>query len=354
MSCGVGVLGALALIPINRAMVPGAPVMAELAGLVLPAMLITDALSGYLLAAGRVSTFNKVQALNPVAGLGAMAILVIAAGLGLSGAIVGWMTGQCLATVAALVACRHILRDRPSERGAWKVWGRPARQILWFAFQFGLVGAVSVVNYRIDLFLLRGFHTVHDVGIYSLSVSLAELGWVLPTSLITAATPAIVNAAGDREAAWLVARASRFSVMLSTASSVVLAIGAVVLLPDVFGRAFRASTYPLLVLLPGVVVFSSGTPLDIYVSLRKGRVTLTGALALLSAVVTAIVGVAVIPSLSSIGAAMASTAGYVATTLTTVVVFARITGVPLVEFLPRLDDYRYVRALLARQTLVQE
>ena len=178
ISCGIGLVGALALVPVNEASVPHATPMVALVPFALPAMLLTDSMSGFMLATGRVSIANRVQFVSPALGLATMAILVVAFGLGLTGALIGWMFGQWAAAVAALFSCRSVLRQSSVASKAWTIWDRGSRQMMAFAIRFGIVGAISVINYRIDLILLRGFHGVHDVGIYSLAVSLAD--WVGP------------------------------------------------------------------------------------------------------------------------------------------------------------------------------
>ena len=339
ISCGIGLVGALALVPVNEASVPHATPMVALVPFALPAMLLTDSMSGFMLATGRVSIANRVQFVSPALGLATMAILVVAFGLGLTGALIGWMFGQWAAAVAALFSCRSVLRQSSVASKAWTIWDRGSRQMMAFAIRFGIVGAISVINYRIDLILLRGFHGVHDVGIYSLAVSLAELGWVLSTSLATAVTPPVVNASTDLEAASLVATACRYAVMLSAVSAMVLALGSP-LVPYVFGHLFQPSIGPLLVLLPGVIAFSPASTIAIFISLRKGRVRWTGMVALLSAGITALAGVAFIPSLASVGAGIASTVGYTASLVVAISVFARASGVPVIEFIPRWADFR--------------
>jgi O-antigen/teichoic acid export membrane protein len=351
-SCAVGTVGAVALIPVNEAIIPHAPAILALGPLVLPAMLITDALNGFLVAKGRVEVANRIQFLNPALTLGAMAVLVVGLGLGLRGAMISWMVSQCIPTIVALAVCLEVLRETRVVREPWQFWDRRGRAIAWFAVRSGMAGAISLINYRIDLFLLRGFHGVRDIGIYSLAVSLAELAWILPQSLAVASTPAIVNYDSDREAASLTARVCRFALALSFISAAVIGGGSILFLPEIFGRAFAPSTGPLIVLLPGVIAFAPASSLATFFALRKGKVALTALLALISALATAIVGVAVIPALASIGAAAASAAGYVVGGCTAVAVFARMTGVPIAEFLPRPRDYTYVRSIVTRRGLI--
>jgi len=99
------------------------------------------------------------------------------------------------------------------------------------------------------------------------------------------------------------------------------------LLPLVFGAAFRESVPALMWLLPGVTIFSIANVIGSYLA-GIGKPHLNLAVALVGLVVTVALDFVLIPWLGIIGAAIASTLSYLATTLAIIAIFVHETRMP--------------------------
>ena len=108
------------------------------------------------------------------------------------------------------------------------------------------------IAYRSDLFLLGIFSTGALVGIYTLSVSLGQLVWVLPEII---ALSVFADAELRKSSQWRqhLERRLRATFIATSAVALMLAAAAAVLLL-VLLPAYRASYLLLLILLPGTVV----------------------------------------------------------------------------------------------------
>jgi O-antigen/teichoic acid export membrane protein len=116
----------------------------------------------------------------------------------------------------------------------------------------------------------------------------------------------------------------------------------------VFGQTFVPSVRPLLLLLPGVALFSIFKVLSSDF-IGRGRPILNTYAAVISLAVMLILSITLIPKLGLTGAALASTASYCACCLVGLVTFWRVTGVHPVSVLrPRRSDWELYRRSLRR------
>ena len=333
---GAGCLGAMVLLPVELAFVDDRYRTAALAALGLPALLVLQASSGALLALGRLRRANLLQLTAPVATLVGMVALVGLAGRGLTGAVVAWAGAQLAAAAVALVATRDL----------WWPPVRIARGRLWslarLALPLGLAALVSLVNYRIELAILQAYEGLRAVGVYSLAVSLGELLWVASAAAGTAIVAPAIHLEEAR-AATLVARAMRHAL---GATAVLGAVGAVLgwfLVAPIFGEPFEAARGPLLALLPGIVAFAPASALAVYVSMRRGRARYALWGALLSALLTGLAALVLIPRYGATGAGLASTIGYTGAMLAAAAWFVAIAPVRFRDLVPRPADLRVYR-----------
>jgi O-antigen/teichoic acid export membrane protein len=108
--------------------------------------------------------------------------------------------------------------------------------------------------------------------------------------------------------------------------------------------AFGPSIPPLLVLLPGVVVLSSGSVVGSYVS-GIGRPGISSTVAVIAVVVNIAANLVLIPRFGIIGAALASLISYSLSSLLLTVIGSRHSQTALMEFwIPHLSDVSYVAA----------
>lgn len=344
----LGVVGALALVPIDLALAQEDYRVVTYAVVGLTPLLLAQTVGSMLLALGRLRLWNALQLVLPAVTLAGMLVLVVGFSKGVTGAIAAWVGGQLGTAAVGLYATRHLWW--PPPRDLFDL--RRTYPMLVLGLRIGAVNLLSLVNYRIELIILESYRGLNSVGIYSLSTSLGELLWLASSAVSTAIVARAIHS-DDSRAVGVVTRSVR-QVLLGTAVlAVALGVVSPWLIPAVFGPRFGPSVDPLLALLPGIVAFAPGTVLAVFFSMRLGRIRYAFWLALTSTVATAIVAVVLIPSHGAMGAAIASTVGYVTSISVGLVWFAHIARVPLSALVPRPEDVlvhvRFARGLVGRR-----
>ena len=305
-------------------------------------LLVAQTLSGALLALNRLRFWNAIQLLGPAVTLLAMLVVVVGFSKGVTGAIFAWGLAQAAIALVALAVTRDIWWPIPPH--LFQV----NRVVPMFSYgvRLGLVNLLSLVNYRIELIILEFYAGLHAVGIYSLAVSLAELLWMASSS-VSAALVAPMLKESDQPAFALVQRTVRSILILAIGLGLMLAIAAPFLIPLLFGAAFRASVTPLLILIPGVVLFSPASVLASFFSIKLGKARYTFWITAMSAATTAGVAILAVPRYGPTGAAIASTTAYAASTMTAYWWCAHITSTSVAQFIPRRSDLAVYRSALA-------
>jgi O-antigen/teichoic acid export membrane protein len=333
ISLGLGIVGAAVLVPLGLALTPGYRSVA-LIPVALPAMLITGTLTATLVALGRVQLRNLLQLVIPAATLVGVVVLVVLLAKGVTGAVIAWTSAQAVVAILALMVTARIWG--PLEvRGISLELGR---RMLLLGLRGGMVNVIGLLNYRIELYVLKAFRGVDAVGVYSVSISLAELLWIVPSAFATVTIASAVSSS-DQDAVAAISQGVRAAIASTAVFGLALAAVAPFAIPLVFGDRFNGATVPLLILVPGVVAFAPGQLLAVYFSIRLGQMRIPLGVAVLSAVLTAVLAILLIPPLGLEGAALATAIGYTVSMLIEAILFSRRAGIGLGELIPHRADF---------------
>lgn len=296
--------------------------------LALPLLLVAPTMSALWMGQGRLIALNAPPLAS--AGLALLAIgWLLAQGDGLSkqaqlpSVIALWLGVRCVVALACLLAASR----RPSAPPAVTWIATPPRQVWRFMAVIALANGVSLLNYRATLFMVERFQGIAAAGIYSVAAQVAELLWMLSGALTVAAYHRI-GAAPTRESALLAAHAARQGVVLTALAAPLLGLLAWAALPWVLGAAYRDSWLPLLCLLPGVAAYAAASGLSAFFTHHGGRPQWAAGIAALSLLVNVAVGVVLVPRWGAVGAALASSLGYVLAIGVGLWLFQRHTGLP--------------------------
>lgn len=194
----------------------------------------------------------------------------------------------------------------------------------------GHVGTVfQEVSYRTDLFLVAGLLGTSAAGVYGTAAMLATLLWYIPNSIGTV----LLAAAGrhDRSNRQVV-RVTRTTMAIMSVLGVIAVPTSFAVIPLMFGSEFRGAIVPFLVLLPGAVMLSAWKVLANAASgLGHPRMKLPSAV--FGAVIVVALDLLLIPRAELVGAALASSIGYSATTLAILPPVAKLLNVPALSLL---------------------
>jgi O-antigen/teichoic acid export membrane protein len=306
--------------------------------------LVQSNLGGILIGLGRIRVYNWLQFLTPAIWMaGAVLVLGVAGGNRTAG-VLTWITVQGIAGLATL---------------AWVLWKVPPRLREFRAcasasLRFGLVayvaGLVWTLLLRSDAMLLGYLGGPGAVGIYSVSVLLAEMLWYMPRSLTLALSPRIAYLPQE-EATLLALRAARLAVWAVLIASFGLVLIAPIVVRLTFGPAFQASYRPLLLLLPGIVAGSAVSAISLYFVQQKGRPRINALTSAAGLGVNLLLNLWWIPRYGPSGAAAASSVAYSLVAVLLIGRFRLEPGFSWIRLLrPREEDLRLLLDLLPLRT----
>jgi O-antigen/teichoic acid export membrane protein len=253
----------------------------------------------FLQGCGRFKPYSHVQASAPWVYAAALALADATVGLTVARAAIIWTVAQALSGIRLLWA-----------GGALAGWTRPDLDVLRESVQFGArawVGSTSrMLNARTDQIITGIISTEATLGIYAVAVNASEILYYLPVAAGAALLPAV---AGGEESTRLerTLRVYRAVLLITLAVSVVAVVVGPLMLPLVFGSAYRPAIGPFLILVPSGIGFAtmsvfSGATLG---SLAPGRSSLGPLAALLSQTILDLI---LIPTAGARGAAAAASA----------------------------------------------
>ncbi len=176
--------------------------------------------------------------------------------------------------------------------------------ILWLGSIF------SFLFLRADQFMIKNMKSLADLGTYSISVSLAELLFLVPVSVGSAFLGKLYNTDDPAAARDLLSRTLKLTIY-ACAALAALGIPLSLLIPYVYGKAYSGAVYSTMVLLVGGTL---STPARVgkqyYFTLGRPKVHLWTSLATL--LTNIVLNFVFIPSLGILGAAIASAIAYAA------------------------------------------
>lgn len=318
-----------------------------LLALAAPFLLLVPTATGLWLGESRMWPINAAQVAAPAVVLaGLMGAWWLTQGTVRSAPLVvlvltAWVSGKALvAVLTAVYALRHAAQRDDALQASVEAGGRPSRleaftqpaarwQSQWpFIATIGVTNVVSLLNYRASLFLVERFHGLSVVGTYSVAVTVAELLWLLSSS-VTVSAYARIGHPDARVAAAMTVQAVRINVLATVLAAPVLLAGAWWALPWVLGEAYRASLMPLAALLPGVAGYAAASSLSAFYTNHLGRPQLSGAIAGLSLTLSFGLGWWLVPRWGATGAGVASSVGYLGAIAVAYGVFLKHAGLPM-------------------------
>jgi len=278
-----------------------------IASAALPFMLWTAFLQSLLQGGQRFVHFNAVllvQYASPTFLLVASLVLFADRTLG---AVCAWTASAVVTAVFAALAVaspRHIsLRLRSTT----------LRALLGFGIVSYLGNVTSFVNLRFDVLIVNYFAGTRQVGLYSVGTAMAEVVWFIANAAATVLAPR-VSAADAEEADRVTERVARVVASLALVAALGLAVSAPLVVYVFFGPAFGESAWAVWLLLPGIIAFSVGRILSMYL-LGRNRLRVDLFASAVGLVVTLVLDFALIPRFGFRGAAVASSIAYAAAML---------------------------------------
>jgi O-antigen/teichoic acid export membrane protein len=196
------------------------------------------------------------------------------------------------------------------------------RRYVWHGGYIQLANLGQLLIYRASFYMIGYFHTLSPLGIYSNAIAIAESIWIVSRSISTILYSEIANEKDINVSKQNTIRLRKTNLLISIGL-----VATVCFLPDsfytyLFGRDFKGLQEIIWALAPGIVAFSYAN-LNSHFFSGIGKNHINTIISFSGFGLTAIIGIALIPSYSTIGAAITASLVYIITAIIGDMVFIR-------------------------------
>ena len=308
VSVAFGAAASLVLLVLSAAVARPPYDRLGLMALVAPLLLLVPTATGLWLGQGRMAPLNLPQVASPALVLLALLLLPASGANDLLGPVlVAWVAAKAVVGLAtAGAALRETRAEASTAEQPWGGLRRDAR----FVIEIGITNVVSLLNYRVTLFLVERHDGLAAAGVYSVAVQVAELLWLLSSALTISAYHRI-GQADSQAAARTALHAARMNVALAAGAAPLLWGAAALALPRVLGEVYAGALMPLAALLPGIAAYAAASSLSAFFTNHLGRPHLSGLIAGLSLALNTLGCLALVPRFGAFGAAASTSTAYV-------------------------------------------
>jgi O-antigen/teichoic acid export membrane protein len=262
-----------------------------------------------LLGQQRLKAFNLIQILVPL--------------LTFSTCVWQWFAYQQLEYIVALyvsflvaflTSCMAIWRFFPAQNDCFVGWKEIWQRLFKLGFYNQLAHVLQLLSFRASYYILEQFHGTSAVGVFSNASSITESIWLIATSISLWQYASISNAQDQQYTIQITEKLSRFGMLAAF-----FGVGFFLLLPAyfyqyVFGSDFGGLQRLMWALAPGVWVFTYALVVGHYFS-GHGRYWVNALASGVGLVFSLLASFLFIPIYGAMGAALAASISYTATSL---------------------------------------
>lgn len=197
------------------------------------------------------------------------------------------------------------------------------RECVVYGFKGWFGDMAGRANVRLDQIILGLTSSASFLGIYSVAVFLVELIWLVPDSVGPILFNKITAAENDEEKIKITYKANRILLFISFILAVPLFIGVVYfILPYGYGDKFIDARVPFSVLLPGSLLFITHKVITKILS-GSGHIAASSKGMIYGSLFSIILYIILIPKYGLIGAAIASSLGYFAVSVSCLIQYCK-------------------------------
>lgn len=292
----------------------------------------------YFLGKEKVGTFNWLFIIQILTQVSIMAVLIFVMELRTAKALL--YSQLCGYTLATLVGWFLLLPNlRREGREPLK---DSLKEMLHYGAFMQLSTLVSTLNKRLSLYLLNTHCDEKSLGVYASGTQVTEGVNIVGQSIGLVEFSALSNTEKAERASKLTLRFMKLSVLLTFTALLVICLLPTSFFEWLFSGEFSDIHSVILLIAPGIVLFSAYTVLANYFSgTGKPKYNLYASLIGLS--VTLVSAFIMIPWIGIHGAAITTSLTYLSLFVYQWIVFHRLTGSKLRELVPVREDWEWLR-----------
>jgi O-antigen/teichoic acid export membrane protein len=221
---------------------------------------------------------------------------------------------------------------------SWAVDWPLTRDQLRYGFQTHIGNIAQRLNLQVSTIILSSMLGATAVGLFSVTVTLAQVLWYIPDSVGRILFPRVASSSRE-EANRVTPLVCRNTILLVAIASLVLFLVGRWIIVTIYGDEFIGAVQPLYLLLPGIVALSISKVLTKYLS-GVGKPFFNSTASVVSFLVNAPLLYVLVRSHGLPGAAIASSIAYLVHAIVVVAFYARESRTPVgPTLLPTPGDF---------------
>lgn len=206
--------------------------------------------------------------------------------------------------------------------------------------------------YRMDYWFINYFNNKDQLGLYALASKLSQVLWLLPMAVATVIIPFTVTNSGELidKVKSIVRLQFNGYILLG----IILAILSPVFIPIIFSNSFSGTVLPFIILLPGIIIFTTTTILAAYFA-GINRQDINLKISFFCFFTILLGDIILVPRFGIEGAAIASSIGYALSGFSSLFVFSKQSGLSFKELLwVKKKDFILVKNIFTQKLLKHE
>ncbi len=215
-----------------------------------------------------------------------------------------------------------------------------------FVLQFSLIAWIcnffSTLTYRMDVWFIDHYHGKIETGVYSLAVNLSQFFWVLPNA-IGSVLYSYIAKDGVQQNLQSIQRLTKYTFYFNVFAGLMAILLLKSLIPFFYGNDFTDSYMLLVLLIPGVVIFSFTIVLAA-VYAGTGKIIINLYNTIFSFLICLVLDILMIKTMSAKGASIASSITYIISTIFSIFVASKLYNFKIKDmFLIKKEDIMFLK-----------
>jgi stage V sporulation protein B len=293
--------------------------------IIVPLTLIKSGFINLLLGLQDVAAYNKINILDRILSFIFLVIFIL-----IFKSPFWIIFSTLISSIIVQVILIFILINKYDIKPSFDV--KLSKDMFVFGFKSQVSNIIQLLNYRLDVFIINIYLPISQVGIYSNAVALGETMWQVSGTVATLVYPMTSNAADKIELKNFINKVTRITLYIVGLCSIILVLISKPVILLLLGKDFIKSSDALVLLIPGIWLFSISKILSNYIA-GIGMMEKNIIASSVSCLCTVVLDLILIPKIGINGASIATSISYISFTIIILYYYMKITKSRLFEIL---------------------
>jgi O-antigen/teichoic acid export membrane protein len=216
------------------------------------------------------------------------------------------------------------------------------KYILKFGLKSYVSNLITILNYRINIFIIAHYLGSKETGIYSSCLVIIDFIWLLPATISSVTYPWFSNPSMSAQRKVMIPIITRVVIFLTFIATLLFYILGDYLVNIVFGSKFTDTRSLFLYLGPGIILMAGSKIINVDFA-AQGKPQINIYLNLMALIITVISNFLLIPRFNLIGAAIATSISFIIWFSVSLLIYCKITKTRMREYLiPKINDLSFI------------